>query len=316
MGFGRTNFHKTHGTLSLLFYEKDVCTKLAITFYDKQMQMNKLRFVSLNEPSYTKLRRYNYILSFIHLSSLCGISLLATSKWPVYVTQESKVWMPINASSTESCDKTPCMVTAIANSAFQLHVEDLVVAFHIPAVISHFYAAEAPHLAYAHIDSNPPRVPHRWVEYSVSASIMMICILILTGTTDLWSLVFAFTMSAGTQAMGYIGEFYPKRWFFFCVGSLLMIPPWVTVYYTFYDSLSRAVNSVPAFVYYVVWSLFLMFSSFAVVNACQRLNKITAIGAEKCYMILSLLAKTGLAWQIFFGALSREKMSLVAYNPG
>ena len=251
---------------------------------------------------------YNTWLAALHLASLAGIWLLSSSKWPVWVTRTQSRWVPLNATDPLSCGDTACRVEVSHVSAFQVHVETLVLAFHLPAVLSHAYAARYAYPAW-------PRVPHRWIEYSISASIMMVCILILTGITDLWTLLLAFACCAVTQAMGYVGELHPRKWLYFWLGCFLMVPLWVIVYYSFYQSLADATKSPPTFVYYIVWSLFLLFMCFAVVNAVQRARWRTARGAEMWYMLLSLTAKSALAWQIFYGALSREETDLVAYNP-
>ena len=251
---------------------------------------------------------YNTWLAALHLASLAGIWLLSSSKWPVWVTRTQSRWVPLNATDPLSCGDTACRVEVSHVSAFQVHVETLVLAFHLPAVLSHAYAARYAYPAW-------PRVPHRWIEYSISASIMMVCILILTGITDLWTLLLAFACCAVTQAMGYVGELHPRKWLYFWLGCFLMVPLWVIVYYSFYQSLADATKSPPTFVYYIVWSLFLLFMCFAVVNAVQRARWLTARGAEMWYMLLSLTAKSALAWQIFYGALSREENDLVAYNP-
>ena len=269
---------------------------------------------------YYRLRVFNLGLAALHLFSLILIAALSTSTWPVYVTRSDSRWVPINATSAESCDNAPCRITVSYTRAFEVSIEYLVLAFHAPAVLSHLYAGLSTKRAYAHA----PRVPHRWLEYAVSASIMMVCILLLTGITDFWTLLFAFTLCAGTQAMGYLGEREPRSWLYFYVGCFLMLPIWTVVYYSFYKSMADAVKDPPTFVYWIVWTLLLLFMCFAVVDyglrrRWQWLVRLGAgvpwVGAEYMYMILSLTAKSLLAWQIFFGALSREKNDLVAYDP-
>ena len=263
------------------------------------------------------LKKYNLALAFLHLGSLLGIHLLSTSKWPVYIILESSKWSPIDTNSTQSCADTPCKIEPVYRSLTKVYVETLVILFHIPAFLSHLYAGVFHDQAYRYIDDvERPRVPHRWLEYSISASIMMVCILILTGATDFWILLLSFTMCAAVQFMGYLGEYYPDRWIFFFIGCFLMIPPWAAAIKTFLDSLDLAETKVPSFVKYIIWSLFAAYSCFAFVALGQKKGYWDAIGAEKGYMILSLIAKTGLAWQIFYGALGREERSLVAYNPG
>lgn len=253
----------------------------------------------------------NLALTILHAGSLYGIVALSSSKWPVYVTRSNIAWVPING--TLSCSDTPCRIEVEQVRVGMWHIETLVVLFHLPAVLSHLYAVLWSHSYMRQL--NEGRVPHRWLEYSVSASIMMVAILLLTGITDIWTLLLAFTACAATQAMGYAGEREPRSWLFFAIGSFLMIPLWVLVYYNFYDSLANASSSPPTFVYYIIWSLFLLFMGFALVNALQRTGYFTPYSAERWYMLLSLTAKSALAWQIFFGALSREQNKVEAWNP-
>ena len=258
-----------------------------------------------------EFRCYNWALALLHLCSVVGRVVSSESKWPVYITRSDIAWVN---NSTLSCSTAPCRIEVRQVTVATWHVETLVVLFHAPAVVGHVYAAMS--RAYMHRLSDG-RVPHRWIEYSVSASIMMVAILLLTGVTDIWTLLLAFTLCAVTQAMGYAGEAYPGNWFFFLIGSCLMVPPWVVVYYTFYKSLSNGTSTPPLFVYYIVWSLFVLFMSFAVVNALQRLHLwiTTPYIAERWYMFLSLFAKSALAWQIYFGALSRDRNAVLAYHP-
>ena len=62
----------------------------------------------------------------------------------------------------------------------------------------------------------------------------------------------------------------------------------------------------PAFVYGIIISLFIFFNCFAVVQWLQY-KKIGRwadyMRGERAYIILSLVAKSALAWQIFSGTL-------------
>ncbi len=64
---------------------------------------------------------------------------------------------------------------------------------------------------------------------------------------------------------------------------------------------------MPAFVYGIVVSLFVFFMSFAVNQFLQyrRMGRWADYGyGEKVYLVLSLVAKSALAWQIFGGSLA------------
>lgn len=66
------------------------------------------------------------------------------------------------------------------------------------------------------------------------------------------------------------------------------------------------VASAPIFVYGIVFSLFVLFNIFAVVQFLQykQVGKWAQyLRGEKTYITLSLVAKSALAWQIFAGTL-------------
>ena len=66
-------------------------------------------------------------------------------------------------------------------------------------------------------------------------------------------------------------------------------------------------EGVPTFVYAIVISLFLLFNCFAVNQWLQYRGRgrfADHLHAEKVYLVLSLVAKSALAWQIFAGTLA------------
>ena len=63
---------------------------------------------------------------------------------------------------------------------------------------------------------------------------------------------------------------------------------------------------IPGFVYGIIVSLFLFFNSFALVQYLQYRAKgkwKNYLRGERAYIVLSLVAKSALAWQIFSGTL-------------
>jgi hypothetical protein len=66
-------------------------------------------------------------------------------------------------------------------------------------------------------------------------------------------------------------------------------------------------GEAPGFVYGVVFSLFIFFNSFALVQWLQykRIGKFSDyLVGERTYITLSFIAKSALAWQIFGGVLA------------
>ena len=68
-----------------------------------------------------------------------------------------------------------------------------------------------------------------------------------------------------------------------------------------------AESTTPGFVYGIVISLFLLFNCFAIVQYKQYKAQgkwANYLRGERTYIILSLVAKSLLAWQVFSGSLA------------
>lgn len=148
----------------------------------------------------------------------------------------------------------------------------------------------------------------RWVEYSFSATLMVILIGFYSGITGITEVLVIAGANVGMILFGWIQELMnpPGRrettmlpfWF----GTLVGLAPWAAI----------AVNvvgaeTVPGFVYGIVVAQFVFFFSFGLNQWLQYrgIGRWTdyAFG-EKSYLVLSLVAKTVLAWQIFGGSLA------------
>ena len=110
----------------------------------------------------------------------------------------------------------------------------------------------------------------------------------------------------GVFAMGFV----PYLW----VG-------WVVVFWAFTDSISVGGVNVdpPDELYAIIGTQFTFFTSFAVVQLCRLLviqNNNTESSSlrqiEWFFCILSLTAKTALAWSLFWGAQGRLRLGIPA----
>jgi hypothetical protein len=146
----------------------------------------------------------------------------------------------------------------------------------------------------------------RWIEYSVSASLMIVVIAMLVGIYDIAALIPLFAINAAMIGFGLMFEIHnqdaPKtNWTAFWLGSAAGAAPWIAIgVYLF------ATPGVPTFVYWIYGSIFVFFNAFAV-NMYLQYRRIGrwkdyAFG-ERAYIWLSLVAKSLLAWQVFAGTL-------------
>lgn len=144
----------------------------------------------------------------------------------------------------------------------------------------------------------------RWIEYFFSSSIMIVLIAQITGISDIAALLAIFGINACMILFGAIQEKYEKpgdpSWLPFWMGSFAGIIPWIAV--AVYVAAPGISASPPGFVYGIIVSLFIFFNCFAV-NMVLQYKQVGRwrdyLFGEKAYIILSLTAKSLLAWQVF-----------------
>ena len=148
----------------------------------------------------------------------------------------------------------------------------------------------------------------RWVEYSFSATLMVLLISMYSGITGVTALIAIIGANVAMILFGWLQERMnpPGRtsttmlpfWF----GTLVGVAPWIAISVNFVGA-----DEVPGFVYgiFVVQALF--FFSFGLNQWLQYRGvwrwSDYAFG-EKAYLVLSLGAKSALAWQIYGGSLA------------
>jgi hypothetical protein len=147
----------------------------------------------------------------------------------------------------------------------------------------------------------------RWVEYSFSATLMVILIGFYSGITNITTVIAVAGANVAMILFGWLQERMnpPGResttmtpfWF----GTVAGIAPWIAIAVQIIGS-----KTVPGFVYGIVIVQGVLFFSFALNQWLQYrgIGKWTDyIYGEKAYLVLSLAAKSLLAWQIYFPSL-------------
>lgn len=161
----------------------------------------------------------------------------------------------------------------------------------------------------------------RWIEYSVSAGVMLWVIATLSGIFELSTLILLAVSNAFLQLTGYLAELRLLKsrpthgaWFL-RVGWFVFVAQWAVVFGHFFTALSDADERVPDMVYAIAPTLFVLFSLFAIPlqRWSSRLQKANETGAPRrwdyysCvdvpYLWLSFIAKTTLGWMVLGGAL-------------
>ena len=250
------------------------------------------------ETEINKLRRLNIIAGFLHLASLIGILLLSND-----------AALPVNAIYLTDAPGTGNFSSLV--NLFNINISYMVAAFLALSAFFHFLiSSKAMFPKYSAGLRNNINV-FRWIEYSVSSSIMIIVILQLNGTADYIALMGIFGVNVCMILFGWLQERYTKPgdgdmlpfWFGCIAGSI----PWIATAINLAHPKGPAESTVPVFVYGIVISLFILFNCFAIVQWKQYKAKgkwANYLHGERVYIILSLVAKSLLAWQVFAGTLA------------
>lgn len=152
----------------------------------------------------------------------------------------------------------------------------------------------------------------RWIEYSITSSLMIVVIAMLSGMDDLSSLILIFFLNMMMILFGWMMELHNQTtektdWTSFVFGCIAGIVPWIIIAVVFAKAAADPSNEIPTFVYYILVSLFVFFNVFAI-NMVLQYKRVGPwedyLFGEKVYIILSLAAKSALAWQVFGGTLA------------
>jgi hypothetical protein len=243
--------------------------------------------------SCASLRRWNLALTLLHLAQAVAVLVLATD-FAVTVTRS----LPTGPPGTPP---------GAPEALFDLPVGATVALFLALAAVDHLLTAILFRRTYeADLRSGINRF--RWVEYSFSATLMVILIALYTGIDGISALIGIAGANVAMILFGWLQEsanppgraaVTMKPFWFGCIAGAA---PWIAIGYNLVAS-----EEVPGFVIGIFVSLFLFFNSFALNQWLQyrRIGPCRSYAfGEKAYLVLSLVAKSALAWQIFAGSLA------------
>ncbi|MEO5834872.1 MAG: heliorhodopsin HeR [Nakamurella sp.] len=251
----------------------------------------------VNESSLSRLHRWNLGLSLLHGVQLVAVLVLANG-FAITVTSQFPSGPPGS--------------TAPAPEAlFDVPIGPAIAVFLALAALDHLLTATVFRARYE-ADLRVGLNRFRWIEYSFSATIMVLLIGFYNGLTGIAEVVLVVGANVAMILFGWLQELMnpPGRtrttmlpfWF----GCVAGAAPWVAIVINLLGA-GNGVDAVPGFVYGIVVSLFVFFMSFALNQWLQyrRIGKWADYAyGEKAYLVLSLVAKSLLAWQIFGGSLA------------
>lgn len=251
-----------------------------------------------------KLKKFNLIMGLLHLIQAIIMFFLASN-----VIQTIAEFQPSITQNYLSFDTATQSLEPASRVIFDLPFGILVGCFLLVSAIAHGIIVLNSKTYFSDLEKGINKF--RWFEYAISSSIMIVLISTLFGIYDIASLVLIFLVNASMNFFGLVMEQLNVgrekknvNWGPFVWGSFAGIAPWIAI--LIYMLGSGNFSMVPWFVWAIVGTYFVAFNTFPINMVLQY----KGIGkwkdylyGERVYIVLSLVAKTVLAWLVFFGAM-------------
>ena len=242
------------------------------------------------------LRRINVIAGLLHLAQMLVVLALSND-----------FTLPVNATYMSGPPGTTFAPPVVL---FNTPIGLTVAIFLGLSALAHFIVASPQFFARYSKGLEEERNYFRWVEYSISSSVMIVLIAQVTGVADITALISIFGVNAAMILFGWLLEKYETPgnggWLPFIFGCIAGAVPWLALLFYVFSIGGPADSAAPAFVYGIVATIFLFFNSFALVQWLQykKVGKWRDyLRGERTYITLSLIAKSALAWQVFANTL-------------
>ncbi|MFW3145682.1 MAG: heliorhodopsin HeR [Thermoplasmatota archaeon] len=253
-----------------------------------------------DESVFKRLRIFNLVMAVLHFLQGC-LMVIISNDFTVQVTRGYLDFDPVAER----------LFPATAE-VFEIPMGPFIASFLFISSLAHLLIGTGFYKRYIR-DLKKGMNRYRWYEYSVSASVMIVAIAMLTGIYDISTLILVFFMNMMMILFGLRMEVHNqgKRkldWAPFVMGCIAGAIPWVAIAFYLFGA-GGGDGGPPTFVYYIYGSMFVFFNCFAI-NMVLQYKKVwkwsNYLFGERMYIILSLVAKSLLAWQVFAGTLRPE----------
>lgn len=247
------------------------------------------------ESRWVRLRGYNVAMGGLHL--LQGFLILFLA---------NEFALPVTGAFL---DGPPGASDQVFTELFEVRIAWAVAAFLFMSAVAHFVVSAPGTFDRYRRGLTYDRNIFRWVEYSFSSSLMIVLIAMLTGISDIAALIALAGVNAAMILFGWVMEVYESpgrpKWLSYWFGVICGAIPWIAI--AVYFVAPGMDTSPPGFVIGIFVSLFVFFNAFAV-NMVLQYRRVgpwqNYLFGESAYVLLSLVAKSALAWQIFAGTLA------------
>lgn len=253
--------------------------------------------LSASEPLSASTRRG------LRLVNIC-VGVVLGAEGILMLVLSSSLSLPVTASFLRN-DPVAVQGPVAGQVLFRLAIGPSVAVFLLLAMADHLLVA-APRVHRWYEATLERRANYaRWVEYSVSASIMIVLICLFVGIRDIAALLGLFAANTAMILFGLLMERQQMvgeaDWSAYWFGCLAGAVPWVAIFWYV-----AGAPRVPGFVWAITVTQLVLFAAFGLNMALQYLRAgpwRSYLTGERGYLTLSLIAKSLLAWLIYANVL-------------
>lgn len=254
----------------------------------------------------TSLKKFNTVMGFLHF--IQGLLMLG---FAIFIERIADFKVPV-MSNFLTFDEAQMRLVTETNQLFEVPFGITVSLFLFISAIAHFIIVSPWGNPIYNRNLKKGINPFRWYEYALSSSLMIVLIALLFGVYDIGALILIIAANASMNLFGLdmeeINQYTEKtNWKPFVFGSVAGLAPWIVILLYAFGNSNPA--EVPWFVYAIVGSYFVFFNLFPI-NMVLQYKKVgkwsNYLYGEKGYIVLSLVAKSILAWLAFAGVMQPQ----------
>jgi hypothetical protein len=265
------------------------------------------QFLEESRISNKSLRNFNLVMFFLHLAQAVTMLIMALT----IDTIKNFPPIPITTAYLQffSDGMGGGTLAPVYQQFTEIQIGPLVSSFLFLSALAHFLIA-VPFNKFYNKSLDKHVNYFRWFEYALSSSVMIVIIALFFGVYDFSSLILIFGANATMNLLGLAMEIHNQttkktRWITFNIGWIVGLLPWaVIILYLLGNNVSF--DQVPWFVWAIFISYGILFFTFPI-NMFLQYKKVGKFQdyrvGERGYIVLSLVAKTLLAWFVFAGVL-------------
>jgi len=252
---------------------------------------------------------FHFAQFFVMLMASIVVEQFSEFRLPLTANYLTQKFIVVGGNSTSN-GTTVGFLTVATNDVGTVYFGPMVAVFFLLSFLAHIIVVlpcVRERFYFANLQKG--RNYFRWVEYSISSTLMIWLIAMLFGIYDISTLILISICNATMNLLGLLMEQVndirnpraPVNWFPFILGCLVGAGPWIACF-QYIGTSSAEGGEFPDFVWGVLIGYLIMFNTFPINMVVQYLRKIDYLTGEKAYIVLSFVAKCLLCWLVFSGA--------------